>query len=232
MAKFRSIKHSVKYAMVFTGITILSVFVFKKNSNSTEPITKQYNTTEYNICPPDADYSQIMNHVENQCTETTLKPVIYDSTKSYRVKGKTYYPMKTVYEFVETGSASWYGPNFHGKKTASGKTYNQYDHTAAHKTLPFGTRVKVENLDNNTSTIVVINDRGPFASGRVIDLSYSAAKDLNIDKKGVAHVKLTVISDKQPTIEPEPETVEYASLNNTKQDLLKKLFFNREYEHR
>ena len=228
MAKFRDIK----YIVAFTGITILSIFGFKRTCNSTEPITKPYAiATEYNICPPDTNYSPMMNSIENQCTETTLKPVIYDSTKSYRVKGKTYYPMKTVYDFVETGSASWYGPNFHGKKTASGKKYNQYDHTAAHKTLPFGTRVKVENLDNNTSTIVVINDRGPFASGRIIDLSYSAAKDLNIDKKGVANVKLTVINDQQPTITPAQENVEYASLNNNR-DSIKRLYFNRMQERR
>ena len=228
MAKFRDIK----YIVAFTGITILSIFGFKRTCNSTEPITKPYAiATEYNICPPDTNYSPMMNSIENQCTETTLKPVIYDSTKSYRVKGKTYYPMKTVYDFVETGSASWYGPNFNGKKTASGEIYNQHEHTAAHKTLPFGTRVKVENLDNNTSTIVVINDRGPFASGRIIDLSYSAAKDLNIDKKGVANVKLTVINDQQPTITPAQENVEYASLNNNK-DSIKRLYFNRTQERR
>lgn len=228
MANFRDIKHIA----VFTCITILSIFGFKRTCNSTEPITKPYAiATEYNICPPDTNYSQLMNSIENLSTEKTLESVRYDSTKSYRVKGKTYYPMETVDEFVETGSASWYGPNFHGKKTASGEIYNQHEHTAAHKTLPFGTRVKVENLDNNTSTIVVINDRGPFASGRVIDLSYSAANDLNIVKKGVANVKLTVINEEQPIIEPDPKNVEYASLNN-KRDLIKRLYFNRVHEHR
>ena len=241
MAKFRSIKHSVKYAMVFTGITILSVFGLKRTCNSTEPITKPYAiATEYNICPPDTNYSPMMNNIK---MEKILDSIHYEelnaptsqkyktSTKPYRVKGKTYYPMETVYEFVETGSASWYGPNFNGKKTASGEIYNQHEHTAAHKTLPFGTRVKVENLDNNTSTIVVINDRGPFASGRIIDLSYSAAKDLNIDKKGVAHVKLTVINDQQPIIAPAQENLEYASLNNNR-DSIKRLYFNRMQERR
>jgi len=92
------------------------------------------------------------------------------------------------------GVASWYGPNFHGHRTASGEIYNMYDYTAAHKTLPLGTYVRVINLENGKSVIVRINDRGPFKKGRIIDLSYAAAKKIDMIEKGIAKVRLEVIS--------------------------------------
>ncbi len=95
--------------------------------------------------------------------------------------------------YVEIGIASWYGPGFHGKKTASGEIYNMYAMTAAHRTLPLGTYVRVTNLENGRSVVVRINDRGPFVAGRVIDLSYSAAKRLGFAEKGTALVKIVPI---------------------------------------
>lgn len=115
------------------------------------------------------------------------------STKPYTVGGNTYYPMASANGFVESGDASWYGPDFHGKQTASGEMYNKHAFTAAHKTLPFGTRVNVKNLDNGLSTDVVINDRGPFKSGRIIDLSYAAANRINMVGRGTARVKISSI---------------------------------------
>lgn len=88
------------------------------------------------------------------------------------------------------GKASWYGPRFHGRKTASGEPFNQHDLTAAHRSLPFGTRVKVTNLKNGKSVVVRINDRGPYAKGRVIDLSRAAAKRLDMLRSGVAQVRV------------------------------------------
>jgi rare lipoprotein A len=96
-------------------------------------------------------------------------------------------------KWVEVGYAAWYGPGFHGKRTASGEIYNMYDLTAAHKTLPFGTIVKVYNLENGRSVVVRINDRGPFVKGRIIDLSYGAAKKLGMIEKGVVRVRIEVI---------------------------------------
>ena len=93
----------------------------------------------------------------------------------------------------QTGIASWYGPGFHGKPTASGEIYNQNDLTAAHQTLPLGSRVMVTNLENGSATEVVVNDRGPFAKGRIIDLSYAAAQSLNMVGPGTALVRLDVI---------------------------------------
>lgn len=115
------------------------------------------------------------------------------NTNPYTVAGKTYYPLASGDGFSETGTASWYGPDFHGKPTASGETYNKYAFTAAHKTLPFGTRVNVKNLDNGLTTDVVINDRGPFKDGRIIDLSYSAANQINMVGTGTARVRIKSI---------------------------------------
>ena len=97
--------------------------------------------------------------------------------------------------YVEKGEASYYGPGFHGKETASGETFNQNDLTAAHRKLPLGTEAKVTNLENGKSVKVEVNDRGPYAKGRVIDLSKGAAKKLGIDDEGTAKVKIEATKD-------------------------------------
>lgn len=111
-------------------------------------------------------------------------------TQAYTVKGKTYYPLKSAHGFVEEGIASWYGPGFHGKKTANGEIFNQYAMTAAHKTLPLGTKVRVTHLDNGRSVLVRINDRGPFSKDRIIDLSRAAAMRLEITGNGTGKVRV------------------------------------------
>jgi rare lipoprotein A len=93
----------------------------------------------------------------------------------------------------EEGEASWYGPGFHGKRTASGEVYNMEAMTAAHRRLPFGTRVRVRNLDNGREAEVRINDRGPFAHGRILDLSRAAARELGVLGPGVARVRLELL---------------------------------------
>ncbi|HAF70150.1 MAG: Rare lipoprotein A [Acetothermia bacterium 64_32] len=95
--------------------------------------------------------------------------------------------------YLEVGIASWYGPGFHGKATASGEPYDMYAFTAAHKTLPFGTVVRVVDLATGRSVVVRINDRGPFVAGRIIDLSYAAAEALGIVAQGTARVGLVVL---------------------------------------
>lgn len=116
-------------------------------------------------------------------------------TKSYTIKGRTYYPLKSANGFVEEGIASWYGPGFHGKTTANGERYNQYAMTAAHKILPLGTDVRVTHLDSGKSVVVRINDRGPFVDNRVIDLSRAAATRLNIISSGTGRVRIQNIND-------------------------------------
>ncbi len=107
--------------------------------------------------------------------------------------GPSHYPYPSTGGY-QVGIASWYGDKEHGRKTASGERFNKYAHTAAHRTLPMGTIVRVVNLENGRDTLVKINDRGPFVSGRIIDLSYASAKDLGMIEKGTAMVKLEVIS--------------------------------------
>jgi len=94
---------------------------------------------------------------------------------------------------TQTGIASWYGPGFHGKTTASGQRYDMYAMTAAHKTLPFGTRVRVTNLQNRRSVVLTINDRGPFVAGRIVDVSKRAAQTLGFERQGKAKVSLQVL---------------------------------------
>jgi rare lipoprotein A len=94
----------------------------------------------------------------------------------------------------EEGFASWYGHPYHGRRAASGETYNMYDRTAAHRTLPFGTQVKVHDLNNHREVTVRINDRGPFVEGRIIDLSYAAARDIQMVGPGTTRVRLEILN--------------------------------------
>lgn len=113
--------------------------------------------------------------------------------RPYQVGGKWYYPTRVDVGEIFDGIASWYGPNFHSKKTSNGEIYNMHAHTAASKILPMNTIVKVYNKENGKTTIVRINDRGPFVDGRIIDLSNAAARDINMVDKGTAKVRLEVL---------------------------------------
>ena len=105
-------------------------------------------------------------------------------------------PKTTVLTRIKSGMASWYGSVLHGHLTASGRRFNMYELTAAHRTLPFGSRVKVTNLRNHRSVVVTITDRGVLYPERVIDLSWGAAKELNMIKMGVDPVKLELITER------------------------------------
>jgi rare lipoprotein A len=129
-------------------------------------------------------------------TPPPAKPGSIPATqRPYKIAGKTYYPLPSAEGYAETGTASWYGAPFHGRKTSNGETYNMYDWTAAHKTLPMNTRLLVENLDNGRSTTVRVNDRGPFVGTRIIDLSYNVARDLGIIKQGTGRVRITALGE-------------------------------------
>ncbi len=112
----------------------------------------------------------------------------------YTVNGRTYHVMASARGYVEEGIASWYGKKFHGYRTSNGEIYNMYDYTAAHKTLPLPTYVRVTNLENGRSVIVRVNDRGPFHGGRLIDLSWAAAKKLGYADKGTARVRVEALT--------------------------------------
>ncbi|OAI93786.1 septal ring lytic transglycosylase RlpA family protein [Pseudomonas putida] len=115
----------------------------------------------------------------------------------YTVLGKTYYPIPDSRNYVAEGTASWYGTKFHGQNTANGEVYDLYGMSAAHKTLPLPAYVKVTNLDNRRSVILRVNDRGPFYSDRIIDLSYAAAKKLGYAETGTARVRVEGIDPQQ-----------------------------------
>ena len=113
----------------------------------------------------------------------------YKVGQPYKIDGVTYTPKET-FNLTETGTASWYGPGFHGKSTANGERYDQADRTAAHRTLQMPAIVRVTNLENGRSTVVRVNDRGPFARSRVIDLSRTAAEEIDMVGKGTARVRI------------------------------------------
>ena len=117
----------------------------------------------------------------------------YKVGKPYQIKGQWYYPTEN-FEYTETGIASWYGPNFHGKPTANGEIFGQNLITAAHRTLPLPSAVRVTNLENGRTINLRVNDRGPFARGRIIDLSRRAAQLLGFEKNGTAKVRVEIIA--------------------------------------
>lgn len=140
--------------------------------------------------------------------------------KPYKALGKWYQPIESSHGFRQRGLASWYGKKFHGRKTSNGETYDMYEISAAHKTLPFDTYVRVHNLSNGKKLEVRINDRGPFVRGRIIDLSYKAARELGIVGPGTATVEIVAlgVAVKQETeikTEKSYKPVDYYSGNFT-----------------
>jgi rare lipoprotein A len=117
----------------------------------------------------------------------------YKVGKAYDIDGKTYYPAEN-WSYDETGMASWYGPGFHGKSTASGELYDQNATSAAHPTLPLPSIVRVTNLDNGRQVVARVNDRGPFAHNRIIDLSKGAARQIGLDISGTAKVRVQLLT--------------------------------------
>ncbi len=123
----------------------------------------------------------------------------YANRASYVVHGKRYYVLQNAKGYDKVGSASWYGTKFHGKRTSIDETYNMYSMTAASTTLPIPSYARVTNLENGRTTVVRVNDRGPFHSNRIIDLSYAAAKKLGYTGSGTAKVRVTAIDTSSPS---------------------------------
>ena len=124
-----------------------------------------------------------------ETTDGSLK----GTQRPYEVNGERFDPLRSADGFQEEGIASWYGGEFHGRKTSNGETYDMHLPTAAHKTLPMNVYVRVTNLNNDRQSVVRINDRGPFVKGRVIDLSYVAAKELGVIGPGTAPVRIEAL---------------------------------------
>lgn len=131
----------------------------------------------------------------NNVPGATVKyePLSRGGNKDYTLWGQSYRVWRDCHSYQETGTASWYGPGFHGEKTSNGETYNQRGFSAAHKNLPLPSFLKVTNLENGKAVVVRVNDRGPFHGNRIIDLSEGAAKAIDMTKKGTAKVKLEYI---------------------------------------
>jgi rare lipoprotein A len=163
----------VLVVIIFSGCTT------KNGSYSYQPKSSQKYPSEQLAMAPSNVYKK------NGELHATMRP--------YTVFGKEYYPTVVRVGDTFSGIASWYGNDFHGKTTSNGEAYDMYSMTAAHKTLPMNTVVRVTNTMNNAQTIVRINDRGPFVESRIIDLSYAAAEKVGVSQKGTAPVTLEVL---------------------------------------
>jgi rare lipoprotein A len=143
--------------------------------------------------------TQLAVHTAKEIAGSTSAPVesgmgAYKVGKPYQIQGKWYYPAEDM-DFVEEGTASWYGPNFHGKLTANGEAYDMNALTAAHRTLPMPSLVRVTNLRNGRAVVLRVNDRGPFAKDRVIDVSRRAAQLLGFQSQGTTRVRVEILPE-------------------------------------
>lgn len=138
--------------------------------------------------------ARLAMHATKVGNDASALPGTYKVGNPYQINGIWYYPAED-YAYDETGIASWYGPGFHQKSTANGETFDQNDVTAAHRTLPMPSLVRVTNLDNGRVLVVRVNDRGPYAQGRIIDLSRRSAQLLGIENKGTAHVRVQILPE-------------------------------------
>jgi len=174
------LKHSKKLIVLSVPFLFGGCFSVLDRSVDRTYYSSSYSNTQYQKTAqnPKINNSKAMHRA-------TMRP--------YTVFGKKYYPTVAHVNDTFTGIASWYGPDFHAKKTSNGEIYNMYGQTAAHKTLPMNTMVRVDNLENGKSTVVRINDRGPFVGARIIDLSNKAAHDIDMVRKGTAKVKITIL---------------------------------------
>jgi len=145
--------------------------------------------------PPQASRMQAQAQDAPQVRYTKLPGQVDPKIKPYSVMCKTYWPVQSALGFQEEGFASWYGIDFHGKKTATGEVYDMFSISAAHKTLPLGTKVRVTNLENGRELELVVNDRGPFVDGRIIDLSYASARLLGMADNGLARVRVIGVEE-------------------------------------
>ena len=152
--------------------------------------------------PAAAPDPTILDQIPN--AQPRYSPPRAANQRPYTLHGTTYYPMAHNRGFVQRGEASWYGRKFHGRKTASGETYDMYGMTAAHKRLPLPSYVEIRNLENQRRIVVRVNDRGPFYGKRIIDLSYAAAYKLGLLAEGTGQVEVRAITPDNPAPDTTP----------------------------
>ncbi|MGR2766543.1 septal ring lytic transglycosylase RlpA family protein [Photobacterium ganghwense] len=155
------------------------------------------NNERYDLANDKApESSPTLDHIED--AQPRYEPQSLAGNKDYTLRGNDYKIIRGQQPFTEEGYASWYGKKFHGHRTSNGEIYDMYSMTAAHKTLPLPSYVKVTNQNNGRSVVVRVNDRGPFHDGRIIDLSMAAAARLDVIKYGTAPVKIELINIDKP----------------------------------
>ncbi|MFV0347597.1 MAG: septal ring lytic transglycosylase RlpA family protein [Halodesulfovibrio sp.] len=143
-------------------------------------------------------------------------PSKWQKPRTYTINGRSYTTMSSAAGFVEEGYASWYGKDFHGRKTANGEVYDMYGMTAAHKLLPFNTPVRVTNLETGKSTVLRVNDRGPFFKDRILYLTYTAAQEIGMAETGTARVRVEALQTPndtaiaEATLQDEPQSSSFS----------------------
>ena len=163
---------------------------------------------------PDAGHVPQSAHAMPDAVPVAQPRSRYGNPKTYEVMGERYFVLNSAEGYKESGRASWYGTKFHGKRTSSGEPYDMYQMTAAHKTLPLPTYVRVTRKSNGRSVFVKVNDRGPFHTGRIIDLSYAAASRLDLLKEGSAEVEVEALDPGAPPSTPDKPFLELASTDD------------------
>ncbi len=179
--------------LIFSGMKIYKNEGDNVVANTTDAEDQStQDSTQTNPLLENADNTKNTKNTKNakNTKATSFKPRV---AYTYKVRGKRYSALANSQGFTQVGTASWYGGQFHGRKTANGEIYNMNAMTAAHKTLPLRTYAKVTNLATNKSIVIKINDRGPFYGNRIIDLSRAAAQKLGVIKKGTAKVEVTAL---------------------------------------
>lgn len=203
----------MKFMFKKPALIFLIVLIFtscSKNPNKRTPITNEGRyAIEQDLAPNSPDFNITTLAQWDIQAEPKSR---YGNHSPYVVFGKTYYLTDTKKDFEQTGIASWYGKKFHGHTTSNMEIFDMYKLTAAHRTLPLPSYVEVTNLDNNKKVVVRVNDRGPFAGKRIIDLSWAAAKVLDYDTKGLANVHIRLL---HPDTHEPAETQIADTLNST-----------------
>ena len=210
----------MKNILIYLSIILLFASCGKRETRKSTHKSPITNAGRYAIhqdrAPANTDFDVSAINPWNLADIKPEKPSKYGNHSPYVVFGKTYYLADADKNFEQTGLASWYGKKFHGHKTSNMEIFDMYKFTAAHRTLPLPSYVEVTNLDNNKKVIVRVNDRGPFKSKRIIDLSWAAARALEYDKKGLTkvHIRLIHPQDSQ-VVESKPNPTTDIPLVNT-----------------
>ena len=179
-------------------VFILSAIGFVACSSNQSPIEAPANNSRYSIEQDRAPTRPMDLTSVPEVVPGPVRRTLAGNRSPYEVLGKTYYVLPTEAGYSQRGIASWYGEKFHGHKTSNGEIFSMYEVSAAHKSLPIPSFLKVTNLDNNRSIVVRVNDRGPFHGERIIDLSYAAALKLGYAHRGTTRVQLDAVIVNEP----------------------------------